>query len=269
MSEEIGATQQRTNTLKLKSFQNTKPVQKTTSTQNTEQPQTARTAKEVLTRNLNEQTNKLNTLLDGIAHSSNIIKTTNTRLDGIQMLLETAKKLTETAVTDFQNGTADTNKYAQEFSDILVQINNLAQKIENSEENLLQGGSLTTILHTGPYNTITTQGALLDTSSLGLENADLTSENGIKDFLGNIQTALQNTYSFRASLNGAQTKISDQLNFTQGALDTYKTSTSQKNSESSADEAANLLALQTRHILSSNANIPLASESQQGILRLF
>lgn len=164
----------------------------------------------------------------------------------------------------------DRQKYAEQFNEIMKQIDNLAKDSGYKGINLLQMNTLTVIFNEDRSSQIEVKG--VDASSTGLKlsnpvdswptdediNKSITeAENAISELrimasdYGNYYSIVQNRQSFTKSLVNVLTEGADNLTLAD-----------------MNEESANMLALQTRQQLAINS-LSLASQAAQGVLQLF
>lgn len=178
------------------------------------------------------------------------------------------------AVTDTSASTVNVNtdreKYAEQFNEIMKQIDNLAKDAGYKGINLLQMNTLTVIFNEDRSSQIEVKGT--DASSVGLmldeavnnwqTNEDIETsirqtEEAISSLrimasdYGNYYSIVQNRQSFTKSLVNVLTEGADNLTLAD-----------------MNEESANMLALQTRQQLAINS-LSLASQAAQGVLQLF
>lgn len=178
------------------------------------------------------------------------------------------------AVTNISTSTVNVNtdcqKYAEQFNEIMKQIDNLAKDSGYKGINLLQMNTLTVIFNEDRLSQIEVKG--VDASSTGLKlsnpvdswqtdediNKSITeAENAISELrimasdYGNYYSIVQNRQDFTKNLINVLTEGADNLTLAD-----------------MNEESANMLALQTRQQLAINS-LSLASQAAQGVLQLF
>ena len=178
------------------------------------------------------------------------------------------------AVTNISTPTVNVNtdrqKYAEQFNEIMKQIDNLAKDSGYKGINLLQMNTLTVIFNEDRSSQIEVKG--VDASSTGLKlsnpvdswqtdediNKSITeAENAISELrimasdYGNYYSIVQNRQDFTKNLINVLTEGADNLTLAD-----------------MNEESANMLALQTRQQLAINS-LSLASQAAQGVLQLF
>lgn len=178
------------------------------------------------------------------------------------------------SVTNVSTSTVEVNtdreKYAEQFNEIMKQIDNLAKDSGYKGINLLQMNTLTVIFNEDRSSQIEVKGT--DASSVGLmldeavnnwqTNEDIETsirqtEEAISSLrimasdYGNYYSIVQNRQSFTKSLVNVLTEGADNLTLAD-----------------MNEESANMLALRTRQQLAINS-LSLASQAAQGVLQLF
>lgn len=159
-----------------------------------------------------------------------------------------------------------------QYNGLLDQIDQLTKDAGFNGNNLLAGTStqLKVVFNETGTSNLTITGA--DTSATGLGLAQLTATGfdtnaGITTILSKLKgasdTLRANASSFGSQLSIVQTR----QDFTKALINTLQTGASNLTLADSNEEAANLLALQTRQSLSTKA-LSLASQSDQNVLRL-
>ncbi len=164
--------------------------------------------------------------------------------------------------TDFANG----------YFTNLEQITNFAKDSSFNGTNLLYGQSLDLVFNESSTTRLVVQAVVFDSAGLGLSRADATwsfqSDTEIRAAISKIDAALASlqvqSARFGSNLNIAKTRES----FTKEMVKTLQIGADGLVIADINEEGANLLALQTRQQLSTQA-LSLASQSDQAVLRLF
>lgn len=161
---------------------------------------------------------------------------------------------------------------ASQFNDILGQINALAGDSGYNGVNLLGGSteSLKVTFNEDGSSSITISGVDVSASGLGLTNTtgDFASDAEIEGKLTDLADALKSLRSQASSFGSNLSVIETRQDFTKNMINTLETGAANLTLADTNEEAANLLALQTRQQLSSTA-LSLASQADQQVLRLF
>lgn len=161
---------------------------------------------------------------------------------------------------------------AQQFNDILGQIDALAGDSGFNGVNLLGGvtESLKVTFNEDGSSSITISGVDVSSAGLGLTNTtgDFASDAEIEGKLTDLGDALKSLRSQASSFGSNLSVIETRQDFTKNMINTLETGAANLTLADTNEEAANLLALQTRQQLSSTA-LSLASQADQQVLRLF
>ncbi len=159
-----------------------------------------------------------------------------------------------------------------QYNGLLDQIDQLTKDAGFNGNNLLAGSStqLKVVFNETGTSNLTITGADTSAAGLGLNQLASTGFNtnaGITTILSNLKAA-SDTLRANASSFGSQLSIvQTRQDFTKALINTLQTGASNLTLADSNEEAANLLALQTRQSLSTKA-LSLASQSDQNVLRL-
>ena len=159
-----------------------------------------------------------------------------------------------------------------QYNALLTQIDQLTKDAGYNGNNLLSGttSSLKVVFNETGTSSLTITGA--DTSSSGLGLSSLTSTGfdsnaGITTILGKLKGATDALRTTASSFGSNLSVVQTRQDFTKALINTLQTGASNLTLADSNEEAANLLALQTRQSLSTKA-LSLASQSDQNVLRL-
>jgi flagellin len=170
--------------------------------------------------------------------------------------------------------TASSNRasLAAQFNDILGQIDALAGDSGFNGVNLLGGvtESLKVTFNEDGSSSITISGVDVSAAGLGLTDTtgDFASDAEIEGKLTDLSDALKSLRSQASSFGSNLSVIETRQDFTKAMINTLETGAANLTLADTNEEAANLLALQTRQQLSSTA-LSLASQADQQVLRLF
>jgi flagellin-like hook-associated protein FlgL len=158
-----------------------------------------------------------------------------------------------------------------QFNDIRTQIDQLARDSGFNGVNLLGGASTNLRVNFNENNSsfLTVQGTDASSAGLGVNaSGDWTTTSNINDRLTELGNSLVSLRG-RASAFGSQlSTVQTRQDFTKSTMNTLRTGADNLTLADQNEEAANLLALQTRQQLSQTA-LSLANQSDQGVLRLF
>jgi flagellin-like hook-associated protein FlgL len=163
---------------------------------------------------------------------------------------------------------------ASQYNELRDQLDKLADDASFNGINLLRGDKLTiTFNETGTSSIdIQTKGEEAVNSgnlkiSTSLDKSDLDSDTNIDAELAKLKTALSNVRSQSSAFGSNLSVVQNRQDFTKATINTLQTGAANLTLADMNEEAANLLALQTRQSLSSNS-LSLASQADQSILQL-
>jgi flagellin-like hook-associated protein FlgL len=163
---------------------------------------------------------------------------------------------------------------AEQFNELRDQLDKLADDASFNGINLLRGDKLTiTFNETGTSSIdIQTKGSeQVNAGNLGvsttLEAKNLDSDSNIDAELAKLKTALNDVRSQSSAFGSNLSIVQNRQDFTKSMINTLQTGAANLTLADMNEEAANLLALQTRQSLSSNS-LSLASQADQSVLQL-
>lgn len=164
------------------------------------------------------------------------------------------------------------NAAAQQYNDLLAQIGNLAKDSGYNGVNLLFGQSLDLVFNADASTRMVVRGVVFDAAGLGLATKDtkynFQSDVEINAAITKLNDAVKYLRSQSATFGANMTVAQTRRDFTNEATKTLKAGSDGLVTADMNEEGANLLALQTRQQLSTQA-LSLASQSDQAVLRLF
>jgi flagellin len=163
---------------------------------------------------------------------------------------------------------------AAQFNELRDQLDKLADDASFNGINLLRGDKLTITFNetgTSSIDIQTKDGETINASNLGVPTSmdpeDLDSDVSIDALLAEMKTALDQVRSQASSFGSNLSIVENRQKFTKSMVDTLQTGAGNLTLADMNEEAANLLALQTRQQLSQNS-LSLASQADQSILQL-
>jgi flagellin-like hook-associated protein FlgL len=163
---------------------------------------------------------------------------------------------------------------AAQFNDLRDQLDKLADDASFNGINLLRGDKLTITFNETGTSSIDIQSKgekSINSTNLNLfdiKEEDLDSDDTIDSQLAQIKTALNSVRSQSSAFGSNLSSVQNRQDFTKNMINTLQTGAANLTLADTNEEAANLLALQTRQQLSSTA-LSMASQSDQAVLRLF
>jgi flagellin-like hook-associated protein FlgL len=208
---------------------------------------------------------------NGKLRVENLLTSADVKVGG----LNSGKITTGAAAT----GTADVGKNTVR-GDLINQFNDLRQQLDRTAEdasfngiNLLRGDALKlTFNETGSSSlTVQAKGAkAINSTNLGIDVQNLTtadSDAALDAVLTKLGDALGTLRSQSSSFGSNLSQVQNRQDFTKSMINTLQTGAANLTLADMNQEAANLLALQTRQSLSSSS-LSLASQADQSVLQL-
>jgi len=167
---------------------------------------------------------------------------------------------------------------AKQFNELRDQLDKLADDASFNGINLLRGDKLKLTFNETGTSTIDIQAKDSDGGATSINNttlgitsvsdADLDSDASIDAKLGKLGDALGTLRSQSSAFGSNLSIVQNRQDFTKNMINTLETGAANLTLADTNEEAANLLALQTRQQLSSTA-LSMASQADQAVLRLF
>jgi hypothetical protein len=168
------------------------------------------------------------------------------------------------------NGSNERDAYSQQFNALLSQMDQLVQDSSYKGINLLKGDSLTVNFNESRTSSIELKGVTFDSNGLGLTKA----ANRWVDN-ASIDTSLNQIIKATSLLRAQSSEFGQNLStvqiredFTQNMINNLQSGADKLTLADMNEEAANMLALQTRQQLGLNS-LSMASQAAQSVLSLF
>jgi flagellin len=163
-------------------------------------------------------------------------------------------------------------RFALQYSDLIDQVTNLAKDAGYNGTNLLYGQTLDMVFNEDNTTRLVVRGVVFDATGLGLTRNDnaynFQSDKEIEDAVQVSNNALKALRTQAATFGQNMTVAQTRQDFTKEAVKFLQIGSDQLVVSDINEEGANILALQTRQQLSTQA-LSLASQSEQSVLRLF
>lgn len=185
-----------------------------------------------------------------------------------------------TGISASGNSTVRSNLINQ-FNDLTKQIDQLAKDAGFNGKNLLTGDKLTVVFNekTGANQSkLDVQGQTITSANLGIDQAvsgtattgqfNIQDDASLSTMADTLTGALSSLRSTSSSLGASLSTVQTRQDFTKNLSNTLTAGADNLVSADTNQEAANLLALQTRQQLSQTA-LSLSNQADQAILRLF
>ena len=183
-----------------------------------------------------------------------------------------------TAGTGSIGGNDVRKNLAKKFNELRDQLDKLADDASFNGINLLRGDKLKITFNETGTSTLEIQAKDLDGNPTSVNAAtlnifslipqDVNSDANIDGLLVDLTEALGTMRSHASNFGSNLSIVQNRQEFTKATINTLQTGADNLVLADSNEEAANLLALQTRQQLSSTA-LSLASQADQAVLRLF
>jgi flagellin len=158
-----------------------------------------------------------------------------------------------------------------QYNELLTQIDALAKDAGFNGVNLLNGDNLSVLFNEDGSSKLDITGVTYSAQGLGLQpllaNA-FDTNTGINNTLDDLKAATDTLRTQSSKFGSNLSVVEARQNFTKEMINVLETGAANLTLADSNEEAANLLALQTRQQLSSTA-LSLASQADQNVLRLF
>jgi flagellin len=162
---------------------------------------------------------------------------------------------------------------ADQFNELRDQLDKLSDDASFNGINLLRGDKLTITFNESGTSQIDIQrdgnnalnAAFLGLNDINKENLDLDTD--IDKLLDTVKAALTTVRTQASTFGSNLSSVQNRQDFTKNMINTLETGASNLTLADSNEEAANLLALQTRQQLSSSA-LSMASQQDQSVLQL-
>ncbi|MEI8145846.1 MAG: flagellin [Alphaproteobacteria bacterium] len=174
-----------------------------------------------------------------------------------------------TAAAGTVNNTRQT--LAAQFSELRRQIDQLSKDAGFNGVNLLNGDTLQVLFNERQTSSITISGARFQVGNdlkVSDQQNNFQTDKDINDALSQLQTALGTSRAQASTFGSNLSVVQIRQNFTSSLINTLKTGADNLTLADMNEESANMLSLQTRQQLSSQA-LSLANQADQGVLRLF
>ena len=202
------------------------------------------------------------------------VSTTDLTIGGVG----TDGEIDGTAGTDDVGGNTVRRNLIGQFNELREQLNKLADDASFNGINLLKGDNLKLVFNENGTSTIDIQAKdadgnvrAINTSTLNIgvtDAAEFSSNASLDTRLSELGDALSTLRSQASAFGSNLSIVENREDFTKQMINTLQTGADNLTLADGNEEAANMLALQTRQQLSSTA-LSLASQADQAVLRLF
>ena len=165
-------------------------------------------------------------------------------------------------------GILEADSYEQRYNNILSQYDTLINDSSYKGVNLLKKDSLKVNFNEDRSSSLTLKGRDMTSNSIGLTLADWAEKEGILKSVQELSAAIDKLRNFSSELGNNYAIITTRQNFTENLINVLEEGADKLTLADMNEESANMLALQTRQQLATNA-LSLASQAAQSILKLF
>lgn len=158
-----------------------------------------------------------------------------------------------------------------QYNTLLDQIDQLAEDSDFNGVNLISGDSLSVLFNEDGSSSLDITGINASSSGIGLAalaSGAFNTNASINTTLDGLKTAIDSLRTQASKFGSNLSVVETRQDFTKNMINVLETGAANLTLADTNEEAANLLALQTRQQLSSTA-LSLASQSDQNVLRLF
>jgi flagellin-like hook-associated protein FlgL len=168
------------------------------------------------------------------------------------------------------NGNNERAAYAKQFNDVMDQIDQLVQDTSYKGINLLNGDDLTVNFNENRTSSMELKGVTFNSSGLGFTRVadEWKSVEDIDKALDQVTKATSMLRAQASEFGQSLSTVQIREDFTTNMIKNLTTGADKLTLADTNEEAANLLALQTRQSLATTS-LSLANQSAQGVLKLF
>lgn len=163
-------------------------------------------------------------------------------------------------------------KFAEQYNDLRTQITNFAKDASFNGTNLLYGQTLDMVFNSEATTRMVIRGVVFDSAGLGFSANDtrrnMQSDTEVQAGLVRLDAAIKQIRAQQATFAANNTVAATRQEFSKSTIKILKDGSDNLVVADMNEEGANLLALQTRQQLSTQA-LSLAAQSDQAVLRLF
>lgn len=173
-------------------------------------------------------------------------------------------------VVSATNGSNERAKYAEQFDAVLDQIDQLVQDTSYKGINLLNGDDLTVVFNESRTSTLELKGVTFNSTGLGFttSEAEWKDNASIDKSLDQITKATSLLRAQASEFGQNLSTVQIREDFTENMINNLQTGADKLTLADMNEEAANMLALQTRQQLGINS-LSMASQAAQSVLQLF
>lgn len=209
-------------------------------------------------------------LKDMMNEAIQTVKAADAGLSAIESLIHQAKSIAQSALQS-NDATVSAN-LAEQYSEILTQIDNVAADSGYRGTNLIDSGTdnLVVVFNEDGTSTLTITHQNATSAGLGINApaGNWANDTDIQTSISELDAAIVTLRQYSQTLSSNLSVVQTRLDFTNNMVNTITKGAENLTLADMNEEGANLLMLQTRQALSVTA-LSLASQAAQSVLRLF
>lgn len=164
--------------------------------------------------------------------------------------------------------TLSAESHQERYNEVLGQYDNMVQDASYKGINLLQNDSLNISFNEIGSSELEIKGKDVKSQSLGINSADWKTYSDIAKSINELRSAISSLRNFTTELGNNYSIVQTREDFTESLINILTEGADKLTLADMNEESANMLALQTRQQLATNA-LSLVSQSEQAILKLF
>lgn len=209
-------------------------------------------------------------VVEGSAAGQSAIKVKTTNGEDLAVSDDTNSAADALGIVDTTAASAPDNQAQLEadYDKLRTQIDEMVQDTGYRGTNLLKGDDLSIQFNEDNSSKLDVTGKTYDSDGLGINAADFSSKTNIETNLSELTAGLEELRSGARSFGNNLATVQNRENFTEQTVNTLQEGADKLTLADMNEESAKMLSLQTTQTLGITS-LSLASQAQQGIMRLF
>lgn len=209
-------------------------------------------------------------VVEGSAAGQSAIKVKTTNGEDLAVSDGTSAPAAALGIVDATAASAPDNQAQLEadYDKLRTQIDEMVQDTGYRGTNLLKGDDLSIQFNEDNSSKLDVTGKTYDSDGLGINAADFSSKTNIETNLSELTAGLEELRSGARSFGNNLATVQNRENFTEQTVNTLQEGADKLTLADMNEESAKMLSLQTTQTLGITS-LSLASQAQQGIMRLF
>ena len=209
-------------------------------------------------------------VVEGSAAGQSAIKVKTTNGEDLAVSDDTGSPADALGIVDTTAASAPDNQAQLEadYDKLRTQIDEMVQDTGYRGTNLLKGDDLSIQFNEDNSSKLDVTGKTYDSDGLGINAADFSSKTNIETNLSELTAGLEELRSGARSFGNNLATVQNRENFTEQTVNTLQEGADKLTLADMNEESAKMLSLQTTQTLGITS-LSLASQAQQGIMRLF